>query len=242
VTHPAAVCHGKISDDTDLGLVDEFKMVTMFADRNVKVTMTGPRMLAKVAWDEYYDGLPNMMQDLGKLMKRNFRKLKRASCKFVHIDEPLFIISDDNEVKAAVDAINIAIEGVNMAVMTHICQGNYAVGEDYDGQIGHRYFDTGRYPAKLICDIDCDGLLIEYDMTPNYEGLLGIKQLFVGAADVQDMHVEKPETIVERITQYGWLAPEQTLITSTCGMNHLPRDIAFGKLKAMAGAKQILGG
>jgi 5-methyltetrahydropteroyltriglutamate--homocysteine methyltransferase len=124
VTHPAAVCHGKISDDTDLGLVDEFKMVTMLADRNVKVTMTGPRMLAKVAWDEYYDGLPNMMQDLGKLMKRNFRKLKRASCKFVHIDEPLFIISDDNEVKAAVDAINIAIEGVNMAVMTHICQGN----------------------------------------------------------------------------------------------------------------------
>jgi 5-methyltetrahydropteroyltriglutamate--homocysteine methyltransferase len=124
VTHPAAVCHGKISDDTDLGLVDEFKMVTMLADRNVKVTMTGPRMLAKVAWAEYYDGLPNMMQDLGKLMKRNFRKLKRASCKFVQIDEPLFIISDDNEVKAAVDAINIAIEGVNMAVMTHICQGN----------------------------------------------------------------------------------------------------------------------
>jgi 5-methyltetrahydropteroyltriglutamate--homocysteine methyltransferase len=111
------------------------------------------------------------------------------------------------------------------------------VGEDYDGQIGHRYFDTVRYPAKLICDIDCDGLLIEYDMTPNYEGLLGIKQLFVGAADVQDMHVEKPETIVERITQYGWLAPEQTLITSTCGMNHLSRDIAFGKLKAMAGGQ-----
>jgi 5-methyltetrahydropteroyltriglutamate--homocysteine methyltransferase len=107
-----------------LRLVDEFKMVTMFADRNVKVTMTGPRMLAKVAWAEYYDGLPNMMQDLGKLMKRNFRKLKRASCKFVQIDEPLFIISDDNEVKAAVDAINIAVEGVNMVVMTYICQGN----------------------------------------------------------------------------------------------------------------------
>jgi len=37
----------------------------------------------------------------------------------------------------------------------HACQGNYAVGPDYDGQIGHRYFDTGRYKADLICKIDC---------------------------------------------------------------------------------------
>lgn len=242
VTHPAAVCRSRIGDDADLGLVDEFNMVNTFATHDVKVTMTGPHMLAKVAWDEHYDDLAAMMQDLGKLMNRNFKKLEQAGCKAIQIDEPLFIIVDDDEVKAAVDAINIAVEGVNMSIMTHICQGNYAVGEDYDGQIGHRYFDSGRYPARLICDIDCDALLIEHDMTPNYEGLLGNKQLFVGAADVQDMKVEKPETIVERITKYGWLAPEQTLITSTCGMNHLPRQVAFGKLQAIAGAKKILGG
>jgi 5-methyltetrahydropteroyltriglutamate--homocysteine methyltransferase len=43
-----------------------------------------------------------------------------------------------------VDAINQAIEGLpkDMHVMVHICQGNYAVGADYDGQIGHRYFDS----------------------------------------------------------------------------------------------------
>ncbi len=127
-----------------------------------------------------------------------------------------------------------------MSVQTHICQGNYAVGADYDGQIGHRYFDTGRYPAALICKINCDVLVIEGDLAPQYEGLLGNKQLAVGACDVQDMNVESPETIAERITQYGWLTPEQTLITSSCGMNHLPRHIAFGKLQAMVGAKRIL--
>ncbi len=57
--------------------------------------------------------------------------------------------------------------------MVHICQGNYAVGPDYDGQIGHRYFDAGRYKADLICKIDCDAFLIEHDMTPHYEGLFG---------------------------------------------------------------------
>lgn len=242
VFHPAAVCTGPI-EYADLGLVEEYNTVSTFARKEVKVTMTGPHMLAKVAWDEYYDDIAKMMQDLAKVMSRNFQKLEAAGCKYVQIDEPLFAIAEDEEVEAAVDSINLAIEGLrDVSVQVHICQGNYAVGPEYDGQIGHRYFDTGRYPAELICKINCDVLLIEHDQTPKYEGLLGNKHLAVGAADVQDLNVEPPEAIAERIREYSWLAPEQTLITSSCGMNHLPRHIAFGKLQAMVGGKRILGG
>ena len=38
------------------------------------------------------------------------------------------------------------------------------------------------------------------------------------------------------------MAPEQTIITSSCGFNHLPRQVAYGKLRAMTEAKRILGG
>lgn len=243
VFHPAAVLTGPIGD-ADLGLVDEFKMVSRYANKDtVKVTMTGPHMLAKVAYDEYYGDISKMMQALAKVINRNFKDLEAVGCKYVQIDEPLFAIASDEEVQAAVDAINLAIEDLkNMSVHVHICQGNYAVGADYDGQIGHRYFDTGRYPAQLICKINCDVLLIEGDLTPKYEGLLGNKQLAVGACDVQSLNVEAPETIAERISTYSWLAPEQTMITSSCGMNHLPRHIAFGKLQSMVGAKHVLGG
>ncbi|MFA9459521.1 hypothetical protein [Thiohalorhabdus methylotrophus] len=241
VTHPAAVCTGPIGD-ADLGLVDEYRMVSRFARGAVKVTMTGPHMLAKVAIDEHYGDLAAMMQDIAKVINRNLKDLEAAGCRYAQIDEPLFAIADDAEVDAAVDAINLAVDGLSsMSVMGHICQGNYAVGEDYDGQIGHRYF-TGRYPADRISRINYDALLVEHDMVDAYEGLLGDKRLAVGAVDVQDFDVESPETIVERIQRHSWLAPEQTLITSTCGMNHLPRDVAFGKLEAMVGAKRILGG
>ena len=207
------------------------------------MTMTGPHMLAKVAWDEYYGDMAKMMQDLAKVMNRNFKDLEKAGCKYIQIDEPLFAISDDDEVEAAVEAINMATEGLeDVSIHVHICQGNYAVGPEYDGQIGHRYFDTGRYPAGLICKINCDVLLIEHDQTSKYEGLLGNKHLAVGAVDVQDFNVESAETIGDRITKYGWLPPEQTLITSSCGMNHLPRHIAFGKLQSMTEAKRILAG
>ena len=137
----------------------------------------------------------------------------------------------------------MAIEGLpdDIHVLVHICQGNYAVGPDYDGQIGHRYFDTGRYKADLICQIECDAFLIEHDMTPHYEGLLGNKQLGVGAVDVQAPNVESGELVADRIKSHRWLPPEQTLITSSCGFNHLPRHIALGKLRAMSEAKAILG-
>jgi 5-methyltetrahydropteroyltriglutamate--homocysteine methyltransferase len=244
VFHPAATCRGPIADTTDLGLVDEFRTVSAFARKPVKITMTGPHLLAAVAYDEHYNDMPRMMADLGKLLHQNLKRLAAAGCKHIQIDEPYFTAADDEEVRAAVDAINMAIEGLpdDVHVLTHICQGNYAVGADYDGQIGHRYFDTGRYKADLICKIDCDAYLVEHDMAGHYEGLLGSRQLGVGAVDVQDPNIESGQLVAERIKIHGWLAPEQTIITSTCGFNHLPRHVALGKLRAMTEAKAILAG
>jgi 5-methyltetrahydropteroyltriglutamate--homocysteine methyltransferase len=171
-------------------------------------------------------------------------QLAAAGCKHIQIDEPYFTPASDADVAAAVEAINMAIEDLpaDVHVSVHICQGNYAVGADYDGQIGHRYFDVGRYKADLICRIDCDSYLIEHDMTPHFEGRLGDRQLGVGAVDVQAPNVETGELVAERIRVHRWLAPEQTIITSSCGFNHLPRHIAVGKLKSMSEAKAILSG
>jgi 5-methyltetrahydropteroyltriglutamate--homocysteine methyltransferase len=242
VFHPAAICRGPIIDSIDLGLVDEFKTVSSFARQPVKITMTGPHLLAAVAYDEYYSDTLRMMADFGKLLRQNFKKLTDAGCKHLQIDEPYFTASSEGEVAAAVDVINMSIEDVpsDVHVSVHVCQGNYAVGPDYDGQIGHRYFDTGRYKADLVCRIECDAYLIEHDMTPHFEGLLGDRQLGVGAVDVQAPNIETGEIVAERITAHKWLSPEQTIITSSCGFNHLPRHIALGKLRAMSEAKAIL--
>jgi 5-methyltetrahydropteroyltriglutamate--homocysteine methyltransferase len=244
VTHPAAICSGPIDDAIDLGLVDEFRTVSEFARNPVKITMTGPHFLTVVAYDEYYDDSARMMSDAAKLLRNNFRQLAAAGCKHIQIDEPFLTPPSDEEVRNAITAINSSIEDLpdDIHVSVHVCQGNYAVGPDYDGQIGHRYFDTGRYKADLICEIECDSLLIEYDRTDSFEGLLGNKQLGIGAVDVQDPNIESGALVAERISAHPWLAPEQTIITSTCGFNHLPRHVALGKMRAMSEAKAILSG
>ncbi len=244
VTHPGQVLTGKV-EYADLGLVDEFHMVSRFAHKPVKVTMTGPHMLAKVAHDEYYGDIKPFMQDLAEVINRNFRDLQEAGCKHVQIDEPLFAASEREEVEAAVEAINQAFEGIDgMFKWVHICQGNYSVDEDFDAgdQIGHRYFDFGEYPADIIARIQCDALMVEYDFADAYRDVLRNQQLAIGAADVQDRQIETPEQIIERVEAQSWLPPEQTLLTTSCGLNHLSREGAFGKLKAIADAEQILRG
>ena len=244
VFHPAATCRARIEDTIDLGLAEEFQTVSALTRKPVKVTMTGPHMLAKVAYDEFYNDIGQMMADLGKLLRFNFQKLAAAGCKHIQIDEPLFTMSDDSEVQAAVDTINLAIADLpaDIHISTHVCQGNYAVGKEYDAQIGHRYFDDGRYKADLVCKIECSSYLIEHDMAHHYQGILGNRQLGVGAVDVQDPKIESAETIVARIRQNTWLAPEQTIVTTSCGFNHLSRQVAYGKMRAMTAAKRMLGG
>ena len=184
-----------------------------------------------------------MIGDFGKLLHQNFRRLAEAGCKHIQIDEPYFTPQARAEVTTAVEAINSSIEWLpdDVHVTVHICQGNYAVGADYDGQIGHR-ISILAIQGRLVCRIDCAGYLIEHDMAPHYEHCLGSKQLGVGAIDVQSPNVETPEQVIERIHTHPWLTPDQTILTSSCGFNHLPRHIAVAKLRVLTKTKAILSG
>jgi 5-methyltetrahydropteroyltriglutamate--homocysteine methyltransferase len=241
VFHPAATCKSRSTEKIDLGLVEEFKTVSALTRRPVKITTTSPLIVAKIAYDEYYNDLGKMMDDLAKLLRCNFLMLLDAGCTNIQVDEALFTVATEDEVTAAAESINTAIEGSHLHLSVHVCQGNYAVGKEYDGQIGHRYFDQGRCKADLIGKSDCSSLLIEYDMAHHYEGLLRNKQIGVGAVDVQDPAIESGSTFAERIRPEKWIAPEQTIITSSCGFNHLSRRTAIAKMRALADAKPILG-
>lgn len=240
VTHPAAVLKGKIQY-APLGLVEEYEMVSRYARRPPKVTMTGPHMLGKLCVDEYYGDITEVMHDLAAVINRNFRELAQAGCRHIQLDEPLFAAVDREEVEAAVDAGNQCFEGVDAYKWMHVCHGNYVASDHTDeGELGHRYFDLLEYPSDLVAKIDVDALMVEYDVADTYLEVLGNQQLAIGAVDVQDLTVESPERIMQRVEAQRWLAPEQTLLTTTCGLNHLPRHVAFGKLEALAQARDRL--
>ncbi|HKX38576.1 MAG TPA: hypothetical protein VJN20_07975, partial [Burkholderiales bacterium] len=64
---------------------------------------------------------------------------------------------------------------------------------------------------------------------------LAPKQVMVGVIDLGDPRVESADTVAARIRAALAHAPAERLVAAPdCGMKYLPRDTAFGKLKALA--------
>src|SRR5206468_11062089 len=67
------------------------------------------------------------------------------------------------------------------------------------------------------------------------------KQVMVGCLDLDDMVIENPETVVARIKRaLPYVEPENVILAPDCGMKYLPRDVAFGKMRSMVAAAQML--
>ena len=67
------------------------------------------------------------------------------------------------------------------------------------------------------------------------------KQVMLGVLDLGDTTVETPEVVADRIRAgLKFVAPERLIPAPDCGMKYLPRDVAFGKLKALADGAAIV--
>ena len=67
------------------------------------------------------------------------------------------------------------------------------------------------------------------------------KKIMVGVIDLDDMTVETPHKVVERARRaLKYLKPENMILAPDCGMKYLPRDVAFGKMKALVEGAKLL--
>ena len=60
------------------------------------------------------------------------------------------------------------------------------------------------------------------------------KTVILGVLDLNDLEVESPEVIAQRIrSALKYLPPERLVVAPDCGMKYLTRDLAYRKLVAM---------
>ena len=59
--------------------------------------------------------------------------------------------------------------------------------------------------------------------------------------DLSTHEIETPETVAARIRRaLPHVAPERVIVAPDCGLKYLPRDVAFGKMKAMVDGAAIV--
>ncbi|HET7232344.1 MAG TPA: cobalamin-independent methionine synthase II family protein [Longimicrobium sp.] len=230
-----------------LGLVDELRFLRETTRRPVKIAMTGPHMFARVAWDEHYGGPEALAMDLARVINAELRRLDQAGCDVIQLDEPvLWFLPGDRE--WALRAVRACFEGVERATTAlHLCQGNY--NPDPAARRGLRIFPSVFADfAPIVAGAGVDAVLLACAGVDGcdpaaFAGLPAEVTLVLGVVDVQDHRVETADEVARRLERAAaFVDPARLWAAPDCGMNHLPRDVAWAKLRALAGGARLAAG
>jgi 5-methyltetrahydropteroyltriglutamate--homocysteine methyltransferase len=153
----------------------------------------------------------------------------------VQIDEPWMQARPEKARQYGLKALNRALEGISGTTAVHICFGYAAV--IHEKPSGYSFLPE-------FADCSCQQVSIEAAQ-PNLDcsvlRTLKNKKVILGCIDLNDMKIETPETVVERVRRaLPYVARENVILAPDCGMKYLPRSIAFGKMKAMVEAAKLL--
>ena len=231
-----SVVRGKLPM-ASLGLVDDFRFLRQYTERETKFSITGPHSLVKRIRNEYYPSEEAFALDIARVMNLELRELVRAGATYLQIDEPYYS-GFPEDLGWGVKVLNTLVEGVSARIGLHICYGNRYGKPTWEGN--YRYL----FPAILEAQVQ--QLTLEFgrrgeedldlfrEFAPPFE-------LGLGVIDVKTHVVETPDMVAERIRKaLEVIPPERLYVNPDCGCLHLPRDVAFAKLRAMVEGTRLV--
>ena len=66
-------------------------------------------------------------------------------------------------------------------------------------------------------------------------------KIMVGVLNLGSHEVETPDMVAARIRKaLAFRKPEDIIVAPDCGLKYLPRDVAFGKMKAMVDGARLV--
>lgn len=220
-----------------LGLVQDLTFLRNFTERAVKYCVTGPHCLTKRINNQFYPNEEALALDIARLMNLELKALAKAGAQFIQIDEPYYS-GFPEDLAWGVNVINTLVEGVDAKIAVHICYGNRYGKPSWEGS--YRYL----FPAILKANVH--QLTLEFarrggedlDLFKEFDAPF---DLGLGVIDVKSEDIESAELVATHIRKALEVMPaERISILTDCGCFHLPRDIAFAKMKAMVDGTKIV--
>jgi 5-methyltetrahydropteroyltriglutamate--homocysteine methyltransferase len=204
-------------------------------DRPIKMTIPGPFTMTQQLFDEHYKDEVALAMDCAAALNEEIKDFFAAGVDIVQLDEPFLQARPEEAQRFGLQAIDRALDGVKGTTAVHICFGYGArvkdkpTGYSFLGELQNTKADQISIETAQS-HLDCSVL----------EKLPG-KQIMLGVIDLADMNIETPETVADRIRRALPYAPaERIIVAPDCGLKYLPRDVAFGKMKAMADGAALL--
>ena len=209
-----------------------------------KFTLPGPMTIADTIADEHYGDRVQLAQALAEALNEEALGLERCGVHTIQFDEPAFNVYLDDVREWGIAALERAAQGLTCTTAVHICYG-YGIKANIDwkdtlGGEWRQYEKT--FPHLAASKIDQVSLECMHSHVPaSLMGLLKGKDVHVGVIDVASNSIETPEEVAGVLREAMKYVPVERLLASTnCGMAPMPREVAYGKLRAIAGGAALL--
>jgi 5-methyltetrahydropteroyltriglutamate--homocysteine methyltransferase len=200
-------------------------------DRATKITLPGPFTLSQQAQNAFYDDDEEMAMDYAVAVNEELRALKATGVDVVQLDEPWVRTSPEKATRYGLRAINRALEGIEGPTVVHLCFGYAAVVPSDTKPSGYSFLPQLAYTVAQQISIEAAQPKLDLGVLRDLAG----KRIMLGVLDLGDPGVETAAVVADRIRAgLRYVAPDHLIPAPDCGMKYLPRETAFGKLRALA--------
>tara|TARA_B100000949_G_scaffold55786_1_gene49127 strand:+ start:107 stop:1156 length:1050 start_codon:yes stop_codon:yes gene_type:complete len=222
----------------DSFLVHDWKVSQKLSSKPVKITIPGPMTIADTIANTYYKSDDKMGFDLAEVINVEIKRLQKAGCKYIQVDEPLFARKPQQAIDFGIDNLAKCFEGLEnteIEKITHICCGypdkldviNYPKAP----------LDSYKKIAKALDASLIDSVSIEdahrYNDLELLRNFTKTKVIF-GLIKIASSQIETKEEIENRVLDaLNYIDKQQLIAAPDCGLGHLPRQLAIEKLKIM---------
>src|SRR5262249_54592907 len=153
----------------------------------------------------------------------------------VQLDDPWMQARPEKAKRYGRKAIERALQGVTGATAIHLCFGYAQMVKDKPS--GYSFL------PELDCSsaqqISVEAAQPKLDLAVLKE--LPSKTIILGVIDLSTIDIESAQTVVDRIrAALAFVPPERIVVAPDCGMKYLPREVAYGKMRAMAEGAAIV--
>jgi 5-methyltetrahydropteroyltriglutamate--homocysteine methyltransferase len=206
-------------------------------ERPIRITIPGPFTMTQQLFDEHYEDERAVAMDCAAALNEEILDMFAAGADVVQLDEPFLQAYPDKAREYGVAAINRALAGVSGVTAVHLCFGYGAMVKNKPS--GYSFLPELEATSADQVSVETAQSKLDCSL------LVGLpsKHIVLGVLDLQDVSVETPALVAERIRRaLPYVAAERLIVAPDCGLKYLPRDVAFAKMQAMVAGAAIVRG
>jgi len=225
----------------DSFLVHDWEVSQKLSSKPVKITLPGPMTIADTIANTYYTSQDKMGFDLAEVINIEIKRLQKAGCKYIQVDEPLFARKPQQAIDFGINNLAKCFEGMenkDVEKITHICCGypDKLDAVDYSKAPLNSYHQISSLLNQSIIDTVSLEDAHRYNDLSLLEKFSDTKIIF-GLIKIASSNEETINEIGSRVNEaIKYIKKEQLIAAPDCGLGHLPRDLAKRKLKIMVDA------